>query len=73
MFIYNTGLENIRCYSSNVRGIKSDKRKRKSIFNTFKSKYPGIIFTQETHSTVEVESMWKHEWGGEIIFSHGTS
>ncbi|KAK2139556.1 hypothetical protein LSH36_1717g00002 [Paralvinella palmiformis] len=31
------------------------------------------MFLQETHDTVEVESMWKHEWVGEIIFSRGTS
>ena len=60
------GLENLRCYSLNVRGIKSDKRKRISIYDTFKSKYPGIIFMQETHITVEVESMWNYEWGRKI-------
>jgi len=68
------GLENLRCYYLNVRGIKSDKRKRLSIFIAFKSKYPGIIFMQETHNnTVEVESLWKPKSGGEIIFSHGTA
>ena len=30
------------------------------------------MFLQETHDTVEVESIWKHEWVGEIIFSHVT-
>ena len=28
---------------------------------------------QETHSTPDVEISWKNEWGGDIIFSHGSS
>ena len=28
---------------------------------------------QETHSTKDLEDMWRHEWGGKIYFSHGTS
>ena len=28
---------------------------------------------QETHSSPQVKSMWKAEWGGNIVFSHGTS
>ncbi len=28
---------------------------------------------QETHSTSTNEKKWKKEWGGQIIFSHGTS
>ena len=28
---------------------------------------------QETHSSVEIEKIWRNEWGGEIIFSHGTT
>ena len=28
---------------------------------------------QETHSDPNCEKIWKNEWGGEIIFSHGTT
>ena len=28
---------------------------------------------QETHSDLTCEGRWKGEWGGNIIFSHGTS
>jgi exonuclease III len=28
---------------------------------------------QETHSKLEDENVWKREWGGEIVFSHGSS
>ena len=31
------------------------------------------MILQETHSTVEIEKIWEHEWGGKIIYSHGTS
>ncbi len=46
--------------------------KRQSIFNKIKNDN-GIILLQETHSTVKTEKKWKNEWGGQIIFSHGTS
>ena len=38
-------------------------QKESGLFNLF----------QETHSTADVETRWQHEWGGKIIFSHGTS
>ena len=40
-------LENLRCYSLIVRGIKFGKTKRLSMFNTFKSKYPGIFLCRK--------------------------
>ena len=27
---------------------------------------------QETDSKLEDENVWKREWGGEIVFSHGS-
>ena len=30
-----------------------------------------LILLQETHSTSDVETQWRHEWGGNIYFSHG--
>jgi len=32
-----------------------------------------VIFLQETYSTQNVEAIWKSEWGGNIIYSHGTN
>jgi len=32
-----------------------------------------ITFLQETHCTRELENTWKQEWGGDIVFSHGSS
>ena len=31
-----------------------------------------IIFLQETHSKIELEKQWKNEWGGEMLYSHGS-
>jgi exonuclease III len=66
-------MDKLKLYSFNVRGLKSDINKRRKIFEIFKKKLNGIIFLQETHSIPEIATTWKHEWGGEIIFSHGTS
>ena len=32
-----------------------------------------FLIIQETHSTPECEQVWMAEWGGPIIFAHGTS
>jgi len=32
----------------------------------------GIVFLQETYSTVEVADIWKTQWQGKFFFSHGT-
>lgn len=32
-----------------------------------------IIFLQETHSTQNVETIWKSDWGGNIIYGHKTN
>ena len=34
---------------------------------------PGIIFLQETHSTLSTHLKWKNEWGAELIGFHGSS
>jgi len=60
-------------YSLNVRGLRTDNNKRKKIFELFNKQLKGITFLQETHSTPEIESKWNREWGGHIIFSHGSS
>ena len=66
-------MDNLNFFSLNVRGLKSDSRKRKKIFDYFRKKTNMIVYLQETHSTPEVEQNWKDEWNGEIIFSHGSS
>jgi len=58
--------------SLNCNGIR-DNNKRKQLFLWLNDKKYDIIFLQETHSTPADEISWKHEWGGEIFYSHGIS
>ena len=62
-----------KLYSFNVRGIRQY-AKRKMIFrHLHKKDSTGIFLLQETHSTTEIENLWKNEWGGEILYNHGES
>ena len=58
--------------SLNVRGINNQK-KRKSIFQWLKTRYPGIVLIQETYSSEKDEEQWTSDWGNDIIFAHGTN
>ena len=55
----------------NVRGLL-DVNKRRTIFEYYR-KRANVICLQETHSTAECEQVWKNEWGGHILYAHGTS
>ena len=51
-------------------------RKRgKKVFHYIKkhTSSNAVIFLQETHSTKKDEMLWKLQWHGNIIFSHGSS
>ena len=58
-------------FSLNVRGIR-DQTKRRSIFTFLKDQNTTIYFLQETFSEPSDENIWNKEWGGELLFSHGT-
>ena len=60
--------------SYNTQGL-GDERKRRKIFNYIKKHTSGkaVVFLQETHSTKKHENLWKYQWHGDMIFSHGTS
>ena len=57
--------------SLNVRGLINFK-KRRTIFNWVKRHNADFVLLQETHSSIAEEQTWAQEWGGEIIFSHGS-
>ena len=57
--------------SLNVRGLNDD-IKRISIFNFVQNNNFDICFIQESYSHLECENKWREEWGGVIIFSHGS-
>ena len=56
--------------SFNVRGLRCS-QKRMSIFRFIKRKNIDVCLLQEAHSTIKDENDWKHEWGGDIFYSHG--
>ena len=51
----------------------ADRQKRQQVFNWLKQKQVKIALLQETHSTVETEQLWRFDWGGDILFSHGSN
>ena len=55
----------------NCRGLR-DVIKRRAIFNYYRTR-GNILCLQETHSTISDELIWKAEWGGDAVFSHGES
>ena len=63
----------IRCsiISLNVRGLR-DQIERKSIFSYLRDQKATFCFLQETYSNSNDEVVWKAEWGGDIVFSHGS-
>ena len=63
---------NMTFISVNVRSLR-DKGKRQNIFEWCKKKEGKIILLQETYSTPDVEEVWKKEWGGSMIFNHGSN
>ena len=56
----------------NMQGI-ADPLKRRKLFRYLHERYIDIALLQETHSTPNNERRWKNEWGGRILFDHGTS
>ena len=65
-------MASLKIASYNVRGLGND-HKRREIFHYPHSKQFDIVLAQETHSAVHLQKRWKAEWGGKILFSHGTS
>ena len=58
--------------SINTRGLRSQDR-RKTAFTLFQRNRWHIILLQETHWTVDMEMEIRQQWGGEVIFNHGTN
>ena len=58
--------------SYNVRGLR-DSVKRSKIFTFLRKKSHDVICIQESHSTKNIEKIWKSQWGGQVLFAHGDS
>ena len=63
---------NLHLATYNVRGLGNDK-KRREVFHYLNIKPYDIIYLQETHSSEAIERRWRLEWGGTIVFSHGST
>ena len=57
--------------SLNVRGIRNN-NKREAVYRWIKRQKADIIFLQETYSNHTDEIIWEREWGGKVIFVHGS-
>ena len=65
-------MDSLKINSFNVRGL-AEGTKRRTVFHWLKQFHNGITLLQETHSTIALEKKWIIDWGGEVIFSHGTA
>lgn len=48
-------------------------QKQRALFAKIRKSHTDFFMLQETHSTTNDEKIWKSEWGGEAVFSHGRS
>ena len=64
-------MSSLKIISLKVRGLRNA-GKRKAIFSYLKNQKASIFCLQETFSKKVDEKIWTSEWGGKIIFSHGT-
>lgn len=64
--------EKLKIVTCNVNGW-GDEAKRRKMFRYFHEKEFDVMCIQESHSSHNTEKRWKMEWGGRMIFVHGTS
>ena len=62
-------MSQLKILSLNVRGFRKQE-KRRVIFCYLKKQKASMFLLQETFSKQEDETIWRAEWGGQIIFSH---
>ena len=61
----------LNAVSFNARGLNKSIKRRK-LFRWLHLRKFDVIFLQETYSDVNLEALWRAEWGGEIFFAHGS-
>ena len=62
----------IQILALNVRGLRNQ-NKRREVFCYLKQQKASVFCLQETYSLSEDEKIWSAEWGGKIVFTHGTA
>ena len=70
--LFQKFMEDLKICTCNVRGLRNVKKRRQQFIYFHRHNF-DIILAQETHSTARDVCYWKSEWGGEIVFSHGTN
>ena len=65
-------MDNCKIISLNTRGLRAEK-KRRELYTYLCNKNCDIMCLQETHSTMDDENLWQLQWGGKILYAHGTS
>ena len=66
------GLPDVSIGTYNANGL-GDRTKRQEVLKWIDNKNMDIVLLQETHSVVETETQWVRDWGGRILFNHGSS
>lgn len=62
----------IKGISVNVRGLNKS-LKCHAVFKWLHHQNCSFIFLQDTYNSKESENTWRVEWGGKIVFNHGTN
>ena len=63
----------LNLFSFNANGL-NNRLKRQTVLTWLETNHKGILFIQESHSTSDMEPLWKKEAPNyDIYFSHGTS
>ena len=63
---------NFKIVSLNVRGLNNSIKRRK-VFKWLHRQTAHCYFLQETFSTEQSINIWRSEWGGNILYSHGSN
>lgn len=62
---------NLSCTTLNVKGL-NNARKRRQVFRWLHERRFQVIFLQEVCSSRNLERVRSAEWGGKVVYSHGT-
>ena len=69
-----TSSNNLTFLKNDVKGLQSSKKRIKLVeYLRSKLNHKGLIFLQETHSTIKNENTWISDFNGPVFFSRGTS
>lgn len=62
----------VKICTYNAQGL-GNYAKRKQLFTLLKHKKLDVILIQESHATDEIINLWRTQWGGNIMYSNGSS